>query len=48
MPATAAAAQVAAGEHPREAVEGVDEDFSAVVRAMEESALPEKEPSHHR
>ncbi len=48
VPATAAAAQVAASEHARETVEAVDEDFSAVVRAMEESALPQQERSHRR
>src|SRR5205085_2744256 len=34
MPATAAAAQVAAAEHAREAAAHVDDDLSAVVRAM--------------
>jgi 3-hydroxyisobutyrate dehydrogenase-like beta-hydroxyacid dehydrogenase len=34
MPATAAAAQVAATEHAREAAAHVDDDLSAVVRAM--------------
>jgi len=34
MPATAAATQVAAAEHARETVAHVDDDFSAVVRAM--------------
>jgi 3-hydroxyisobutyrate dehydrogenase-like beta-hydroxyacid dehydrogenase len=34
MPATAAAAQVAAAEHTREAAAHVDDDLSAVVRAM--------------
>jgi 3-hydroxyisobutyrate dehydrogenase-like beta-hydroxyacid dehydrogenase len=36
MPATAAAAQVAAAEHTREAAAHVDDDLSAVVRAMRE------------
>jgi 3-hydroxyisobutyrate dehydrogenase-like beta-hydroxyacid dehydrogenase len=34
MPATSAAAQVAAAEHARETAAHVDDDFSAVVRAM--------------
>jgi 3-hydroxyisobutyrate dehydrogenase len=34
MPATAAAAQVAAAEHAREAAAHLDEDFSVVVRTM--------------
>jgi 3-hydroxyisobutyrate dehydrogenase-like beta-hydroxyacid dehydrogenase len=34
MPATSAAAQVAATEHTREAAAHVDDDLSAVVRAM--------------
>ncbi|HEV3063418.1 MAG TPA: NAD(P)-dependent oxidoreductase [Vicinamibacterales bacterium] len=34
MPATAAASQVAAAEHAREAAAHVDDDLSAVVRAM--------------
>jgi 3-hydroxyisobutyrate dehydrogenase-like beta-hydroxyacid dehydrogenase len=34
MPATAAAAQVAAAEHAREQAAHVDDDLSAVVRAM--------------
>jgi 3-hydroxyisobutyrate dehydrogenase-like beta-hydroxyacid dehydrogenase len=38
LPATAAAAEVAATEHSREAPAHVDEDFSAVVRAMRLSA----------
>jgi 3-hydroxyisobutyrate dehydrogenase-like beta-hydroxyacid dehydrogenase len=40
MPATAAAAQVAATEHAREAAARVDEDMSAVVRSMRLPALP--------
>jgi 3-hydroxyisobutyrate dehydrogenase len=40
MPATAAAAQVAATEHAREAAAHVDDDLSAVVRTMRRSALP--------
>jgi 3-hydroxyisobutyrate dehydrogenase-like beta-hydroxyacid dehydrogenase len=40
MPATAAAAQVAAAEHARETAAHVDDDLSAVVRAMRQSALP--------
>jgi 3-hydroxyisobutyrate dehydrogenase len=40
MPATAAAAQVAAVEHAREAALGIDEDCSAVVRSMLDWALP--------
>jgi 3-hydroxyisobutyrate dehydrogenase len=38
MPATAAAEQVAAVEFAKEAASGHDEDFSAVVRTMEELA----------
>jgi 3-hydroxyisobutyrate dehydrogenase-like beta-hydroxyacid dehydrogenase len=40
MPATAAAAQVAATEHAREAAAHVDDDLSAVVRTMRRSAFP--------
>ena len=40
MPATAAAAQVAAAEHAREAAAHVDDDLSAVVGTMRRSALP--------
>jgi 3-hydroxyisobutyrate dehydrogenase len=40
MPATAAAAQVAATERAREAAAHVDDDLSAVVRTMRLSALP--------
>jgi 3-hydroxyisobutyrate dehydrogenase len=40
MPATAAAAQVAATEHAREAAAHVDDDLSAVVRTMRVSARP--------
>jgi 3-hydroxyisobutyrate dehydrogenase len=40
MPATAAAAHVAAAERAREAAAHVDDDFSAVVRTMRRSALP--------
>jgi 3-hydroxyisobutyrate dehydrogenase-like beta-hydroxyacid dehydrogenase len=39
MPATAAAAQVAAAEHTREAAARVDDDLSAVVRAMRHDRL---------
>jgi len=38
MPATAAAVQVAAAEHARQLAAHIDEDFSAVVRAMERLA----------
>jgi len=38
MPATAAAVQVAAAEHARQLAAHTDEDFSAVVRAMERLA----------
>ncbi|PYP65386.1 MAG: hypothetical protein DMD36_19505, partial [Gemmatimonadetes bacterium] len=38
MPATAAAVQVAAAEHARQLAAHSDEDFSAVVRAMEQLA----------
>jgi 3-hydroxyisobutyrate dehydrogenase-like beta-hydroxyacid dehydrogenase len=38
LPATAAAAQVAATEQAREAAAHVDEDFSVVVRTMQQSA----------
>jgi 3-hydroxyisobutyrate dehydrogenase-like beta-hydroxyacid dehydrogenase len=40
MPATAAAAQVAATEHAHETAAHVDDDLSAVVRTMRLSALP--------
>ena len=40
MPATAAAVQVAAAEHARQLAAHIDEDFSAVVRAMERLAGP--------
>jgi 3-hydroxyisobutyrate dehydrogenase-like beta-hydroxyacid dehydrogenase len=40
MPATAAAAQVAATEHAREAAAHVDDDLSVIVRSMRLSALP--------
>jgi 3-hydroxyisobutyrate dehydrogenase-like beta-hydroxyacid dehydrogenase len=40
MPATAAAAQVAATEHAREAAAHLDDDLSAVVRTMRLAALP--------
>jgi 3-hydroxyisobutyrate dehydrogenase-like beta-hydroxyacid dehydrogenase len=40
MPATAAAAQVAATEYAREAAAHVDDDLSAVVRSMRLSARP--------
>ena len=40
MPATAAAAQVVATEHAREAAAHVDDDLSAVVRTMRLAALP--------
>jgi 3-hydroxyisobutyrate dehydrogenase-like beta-hydroxyacid dehydrogenase len=40
MPATAAAAQVAAAEHARESAADVDDDLSAVVGTMRRSALP--------
>ncbi len=41
MPATAAAVQVAAAEHARQLAAHSDEDFSAVVRAMERLASPQ-------
>jgi 3-hydroxyisobutyrate dehydrogenase-like beta-hydroxyacid dehydrogenase len=38
MPATAAAVQVAAAEHARQVAAHRDEDFSVVIRAMEQLA----------
>jgi 3-hydroxyisobutyrate dehydrogenase-like beta-hydroxyacid dehydrogenase len=43
MPASAAAAQVDAVEHARETVLQIDDDSSAVVRAMTDWAVPSKE-----
>ncbi len=38
MPATAAAQQTCIAEHKRQSADGRDEDFSSVIRAMEQSA----------
>jgi 3-hydroxyisobutyrate dehydrogenase len=38
MPLTAAAAQITAAEHARESATGADEDFSAVIRTMQQLA----------
>jgi 3-hydroxyisobutyrate dehydrogenase-like beta-hydroxyacid dehydrogenase len=46
VPATVAATHVAATEHAREAATHVDEDFSVVVRTMQQSApIVDREPS---
>jgi 3-hydroxyisobutyrate dehydrogenase len=38
MPATAAAQQICVAEHTRQSAAGSDEDFAAVIRAMEQAA----------